>query len=445
MSVRVRFAPSPTGHVHIGNIRVAIFNWLFARHKGGRFLLRIEDTDRERSTPEAVRAVFDALEWLGLDYDEPPLYQSQRTAAHREAAERLLRAGRAYREDKGGTGRGECIVFKMPAADMAFHDEIKGELRKAAADLKDFVIVRSDGAPVFHLANVVDDIAMGITHVIRGDDHIENTYRHVALFRALDATPPRYAHLPMIVNAQGKPYSKRDGAAYVGEFRQKGFCAEALLNYLALLGWSPGQDREKLTRAEMVQLFTLERVKSGAAQMDLRKLTHLNGRYLAEMPLETFARHVRQALPACAWTANLDEALFLKVCALMQSRTTLFTQGADWAYFFVDLPAYEPQAVEKHLRRAGAAAALAALRTRLEAWDGSRQGAEQALRQTEAAAGLGPGALNQPARVALTGSAIGAGIYETMELLGREKTLQRLSYALEHVVRQEQRGSDAHV
>ena len=211
--VRTRFAPSPTGQVHIGNIRAAIFNWLYARHAGGQFLLRIEDTDRARSTPEAVRAVLNAMEWLGLNWDTEPLYQSTRTTAHLAAAEELLRNGHAYKEDKGGTGQGECILFRMPGTDMGFHDEIKGDLAKKAADMKDFVIVRSNGTPVFHLANVVDDIHMQITHIIRGDDHVENTYRHVALFQALGAPVPKYAHLPMIVNAQGTPYSKRDGAA----------------------------------------------------------------------------------------------------------------------------------------------------------------------------------------------------------------------------------------
>ncbi len=190
MTIRTRFAPSPTGNVHIGNIRAAIYNWLYARHTGGQFLLRIEDTDRERSTPQAVQTVLDSMDWLGLTHDEPPLYQSTRLQDHLAAAEKLLAAGHAYKEDKGGTGKGECIVFKMPGTDIAFHDEIKGDLKKAAKDLPDFVIVRSNGTPVFHLANVADDIHMGITHVIRGDDHVENTFRHMALFQALWRSRP---------------------------------------------------------------------------------------------------------------------------------------------------------------------------------------------------------------------------------------------------------------
>ena len=336
MSVRVRFAPSPTGQVHIGNIRAAIFNWLFARHEGGLFLLRIEDTDRERSTPEAVQAVLDAMAWLGLEYDEEPLYQSHRTESHLAAAEDLLKKGAAYKEDKGGTGRGECVIFRMPGEAMEFHDEIKGDLRKEADDLKDFVIVRSDGTPTFHLGNVVDDIEMKITHVMRGDDHVENTYRHVALYRALDAETPRFAHLPMIVNQHGKPYSKRDGAAFVGEFKENGFLPEALLNFLTLLGWSPGGDREKLRRAELVELFSLDRVKSSPAQMDLRKLTHLNSQYVAELPLVQFTDAAKSTLVGSEWAQGVDEDYFGKVCALMQSRTHLYSYARDWKYFFSD-------------------------------------------------------------------------------------------------------------
>jgi len=433
MSVRVRFAPSPTGHVHIGNIRVAIFNWLFARHVGGEFLLRIEDTDRERSTPEAVRAVFDAMAWLGLDYDEEPLYQSGRLEGHLAAVETLLSKGLAYKEDKGGKGQGECVVFRMPGEGASFHDEIKGELRKEAKDLKDFVLVRSDGTPVFHLANVVDDIEMGITHVMRGDDHIENTYRHVALYRALDAEVPRFAHFPMIVNEGGKPYSKRDGDAYVGDFRAKGYSPDALLNYLSLLGWSPGDDREKMSREEMVSLFTIDRVKSGPARMDIKKLTHLNGQYLAELPLDDFARSAREAIELHEWGKDLDEGYFMKVCALMQSRTNLYVQTEDWKQFFSDDVAYEEKAVAKFLKKPGIGEALSSLRDKLEGGDFSEESLEGAIREVESAAGIREGKLNQPARIAVTGLSRGAGLYETMNVLGKERVVKRLAHAVENL------------
>ena len=331
----------------------------------------------------------------------------------------------------GGTGQGACIMFRMPGQDMSFHDQIRGDLRKAAADMKDFVIVRSDGTPVFHLANVVDDITMGITHVIRGDDHIENTYRHVALYQALDAPLPRYAHLPMIVNAQGKPYSKRDGAAYVGEFRERGFHPEALFNYLSLLGWSPGDDREKLSRAELISLFTLDRVKSAAAQFDLRKLTHLNSLYVAEMPVAVFAGEVREYVRKLDWGHTLDEGLFVRVCALMQSRTPVYSAAAGWKHFFSDLPDYDEHAVLKHLRREGTRAALQRVHEALAAVSEFNPAAvEAALRGVEQALGLKPGALNQTVRVALTGLTIGAGIYETAVVLGRAKVLARLEHAI---------------
>ena len=429
MSVRVRFAPSPTGHVHIGNIRVAIFNWLFARHEGGKFLLRVEDTDRERSTPEAIETALDALEWLGLDYDEEPVYQSTRRDAHLTAAEKLLEAGLAYKEDKGGLGKGECVVFRMPGEDMSFHDEIKGTLCKAAVDLKDLVIVRSDGTPVFHLANVVDDIEMGITHIMRGDDHIENTYRHVALFQALGAAVPAYAHLPMIVNHQGKPYSKRDGSAFVGEFREQGFSPDALFNYLSLLGWSPGNDREKMTREEAVSLFTLDRIKSGPAQMDLRKLTDMNGQYVEDLPLDVFAESARKVLAGLPWGSDLDEAYFLKVCEMMQSRVKLFTQVTEWQYYFTDDFGYEEKAVRKALGKEGVRAGLEAAREALTAVDFNEAAIEQGIRAAEMKSGTPEGKLNQPLRVAVTGISHGAGIYETMALLGQERSLKRIDHA----------------
>jgi glutamyl-tRNA synthetase len=430
MSVRVRFAPSPTGQVHIGNIRAAIFNWLFARHHGGQFLVRIEDTDRERSTPEAVETILKAMEWLGLTYDEAPLFQSTQHEQHRLAAEKLLQTGHAYKEDKGGTGQGDCILFRMPGTDMAFHDEVKGDLKKKAADMKDFVIVRSDGSPVFHLANVVDDITQKITHIIRGDDHVENTFRHVALYQALGAPVPHYAHLPMIVNAQGKPYSKRDGAAYVGQFREMGFSADALFNFLTLLGWSPGENREKMTREEIIAAFTLDRVGSGPAQMDFRKLTHMNGLYLAELPLPVFAAEVRRHLEKLDWGNPIDEPLFLSVCKLMQSRTSLYPQCETWKYFFVDPIEYDDKAVQKTLKKEGVKAALEAIREALRPCDFSETGIQQAIRQAEATLGLGEGKLNQPLRIAVTGVSIGAGIYEILALMGRERTLARLDTSI---------------
>ncbi len=434
MTIRTRFAPSPTGHVHIGNIRAAIYTWLFARHEGGQFLLRIEDTDRARSTPEAVQAVFDALEWLGLQPDEEPLYQSTRVDAHLAAAEQLLRAGQAYREDKGGTGRGECVVFRMPGTDMAFHDEIKGELRKAAANLSDFVIVRSDGAPVFHLANVVDDIHMGVTHVIRGDDHIENTYRHVALFQALGAAVPKYAHLPMIVNAQGKPYSKRDGAAYVGDFRERGYLPAALLNYLALLGWSPGDNREVLTREEMIALFQLNRVQSSPAKMDLQKLAWMNGEHMVRMPIADRLAGARAALAARGLdTPDLSDAVLSEALELMGERIKLFSDLPEQAaYLFTEDYPFDDKAVRKRLCRPGARDGLAAIAVvYAEADSFTPEATEQSLRDLAAQRGVSAADLVHPVRVAVSGVAVGPSLFHLLAFLGRDRVLRRIARAMD--------------
>lgn len=430
MSVRTRFAPSPTGQVHIGNIRTALFNWLYARNQGGSFLLRIEDTDRERSTPEAVQAVMEALDWLGLDVDEEPLFQSTRQAAHLEAAERLLSQGLAYREDKGGTGQGEATILRMPDADLTFTDEIRGALAKKAGDVQDLVIVRSNGTPVFHLANVLDDIEMGVTHVIRGDDHLDNTYRHVALYQALGAAVPRYAHLPMIVNAQGKPYSKRDGDAFVGDFRERGFLPEALFNYLALLGWSAGDDEELMDRETLVGKFSLDRVQSSPARMDEKKLAWMNGEYLRAMPAAAFAEACGGLCPE--WAAD-DPAYFAVVAGLMQERVKRLPDFVEQAvYFFREDYPFDEKAVRKRLRKPDAWAGLAALRDRfagLASWD--EASLEAALRTLAEEQGASAGTFVHPARVAVSGVAGGPGLFEMLVALGGERVLARMERALE--------------
>ncbi|MFH0953207.1 MAG: glutamate--tRNA ligase [Verrucomicrobiota bacterium] len=434
MTVRTRFAPSPTGHVHIGNIRAALYAWLFARHEGGKYLLRIEDTDRERSTPEAVKAVVDAMQWLGLNYDEEPLYQSTQTPAHLAAAEQLLSKGSAYKEDKGGTGKGEAVVFRMPGKDMSFHDEIKGELRKKAEDMKDFVIVRSDGTPIFHLANVVDDIHMGITHIIRGDDHIENTYRHVALYEALGAPVPKYAHLPMIINAQGKPYSKRDGDAYVGDFREKGYLPEALFNYLTLLGWSPGDDREILSRDELVKLFTLGRVQSSPAKVDLQKLIWMNGEYLKKLAPAVFEEGCRAELKAKGlWRDGIDPAYFRRVLDLMRDRVRIYAElSAQVAFFFNEDYPYDEKAVEKRLKKPGAMDGLAALRGRFAALEPfGAETADKALRDLATERGLPAAELVHPVRVAVSGIGAGPSLFHMLEAMGKDRALKRIDRTLQ--------------
>lgn len=514
-NVRVRFAPSPTGPVHIGNIRTALFNWLFARHNGGKFLLRIEDTDKERCTEEAKETLLDCMKWLGLDFDEEIYYQSQHEQEHLEVAQKLIAEKKAYKHQKGDGG--EVILFRIPwetsgcikevgqeewalhpeaelkisyagisfaqiskkgkqipleaslggfrnlkvynadnveifsieekidsilngenvnladAAKMtftrrtaSFTDLVKGTLSKPLDGMKDLVLVKSNGSPLFHLANICDDIAQKMTHIIRGDDHVENTYRHVLIYEALNETPATYAHLPMIVNQQGKPYSKRDGDAFVGEFRTAGYRPEAVFNYLTLLGWSPGDDREKISKEESAELFYIEKVKSTAAQFDTNKLYFLNGLYMEEMPAEEFQNAALVELQKYDWF-KADESYFPTVCALMKSRTKLITHVDAWIYFFTEnYPAAEEKLIRKFIDKEGIkpALALAAKKIADSATDASS--IEAAIHAATEEIGLGQGKLNQSLRIAITGTSQGAGIYETIQIIGIEKAVERI-------------------
>ncbi|MDF7801995.1 glutamate--tRNA ligase [Pontiellaceae bacterium B1224] len=431
MKVRTRFAPSPTGNVHIGNMRAAIYNWLFARHMGGEFLLRVEDTDIERSTPEAIKALLDAMDWFGLDIDGEPLYQTTRQQAHLEAAEMLLAKGLAYKEDKGGTGQGECVIFKMPGTDSSFVDGIKGEMTKKAENMQDFVIVRSNGTPVFHLANVLDDIEQGITHVIRGDDHVENTFRHIALYKALGADVPNFAHLPMIVNAQGKPYSKRDGDAFVGDFRDKGFLGDALFNYLALLGWSPGDDREVMTRKEMIEAFTLERCQSSAAQVDLRKLTWMNGEYMLKLSREEFDAIAFQALETAGIDAEPEYAE--KVFGLVRERVKTVADIVPMVgYFFTEDFEYDEKAVRKKLQKDGVVEVLNQVKEIFQSLEVFNEATtDKALHDFVETSGLGFGAVMAPVRIAVSGIQSGPDLFPLLAVLGRSRTIERIDRTID--------------
>ncbi len=524
--VIARFAPSPTGQVHIGNIRTAIFNWLFARHEQGKFLLRIEDTDRERSTQQAIDTLLECMEWLGLDYDGEPMYQTKQLSVHLEAAKNIQAAGHAYKLDPadekspvyfrlpyecsaypfvrtageaeialapetsvgiardglhfqtiGGKGKavenqyclagfyqlqirnaaGEVLfrlddnniqsildavepvtveggaVLHFIRREVYYHDLVKGNLSKPLDSMRDFIIIRTDGSPVFHLANVCDDITQGVTHIVRGDDHVENTYRHLFLFQLLGAQVPVYAHLPMIVNAQGKPYSKRDGDAFVGDYRSKGYLPEALFNYLSLLGWSPGDNREKMSMQEIVEAFHIEKAQRSPAQLDAAKLANMNGLYLAEMEKNTFADLVWDFAGREGLYAGVDRELFGKAAELMQSRTKVLTDIRAWYYFFTDEIVYDEKAVRKNLK-AELLPGLASLADALEALeDFSAGNIEVCLRNTESAAGLRDFALNQPMRVAVTGSGVGADMYETAAILGKAETVKRIRKTLAHM------------
>lgn len=423
--VRVRFAPSPTGNVHIGNIRAAIFNWLYARHVGGKFLLRVEDTDLERSTPEAIQTLLACMEWLRLDYDEPVVYQTKNVEKHLAAAEKLLADGRAYRDDKGG--KGECVIFRMPKEGrLEYTDLVKGRMKKKAEDTQDFVIVRSDGSPVFHLANVVDDIEQGITHVIRGDDHVENTFKHIELFKALGHEPPQYAHLPMIVNNQGKPYSKRDGAAFVGEFREQGYLPDALFNFLLLLGWAPDDNTEVLSREEMIERFTLERCKSSAARFDLKKLSWMNGEYIRRMPRQDYEKEFLSRLHAAGLSekgVNLPGVL-----EQMQIRTKFYSEiPSHCLYFFTEEYPFDPKGVEKRLHAEGVPDLLETVADQYEALPTfDLQTSHDVIAALAEGRGMNMGALIHPVRMAVSGMTEGPGLFEMLVLIGCEKVCRRL-------------------
>jgi glutamyl-tRNA synthetase len=455
---RVRFAPSPTGSLHVGGARTALYNWLFARRYGGVFILRIEDTDIERSRGELTGQILDAMSWLGLSWDEGPFLQSERQGLYREAAARLLAEGKAYRafETPGeletrkkaaeaagnafrydGAGRaipktesdrraaaGEPFVLrlKVPDETIVVDDVVQGRTGFPAGVLDDFVLVRSDGHPLYHFTVCVDDVAMGITHVVRGVDHLPNTPKHVALFRALGAGVPVFAHLGMILGADGKKLSKRHGAAGVEEFRAQGLLPEALANFLALLGWSPGEDREKMSMAEMVRLFSLERIGPSPSRFDHEKLLWLNGRYLAGMEPAALLDRLRPfGIP------DRDPALLSRAVALHLSRSRTLKELAGALAIYGDDPAVFDAAGLKKFGAPANAPLLRTLADRFAAVDPFvHDELEEEARRLAAGSGLALGALAQPVRLALTGTLASPPLFELVEILGKETSLRRI-------------------
>lgn len=465
-SPRVRFAPSPTGSLHVGGARTALYNLLFARREKGTFILRIEDTDVERSREELTGQILSAMEWLGLDYDEGPFHQSRRYELYREAAERLLREGKAYRafetpeeleaqrraaeaagkpyrysgaarriapdesERRARAGERYVVRLAMPAETIVVEDRIRGRVEFPAEALDDFVLVRSDGHPLYHFSVCVDDAAMGITHVIRGDDHLANTPKHVALFRALGASVPEFAHLGMIQGADRKKLSKRHGAAAVEEWRDAGILPEALFNFLALLGWAPGGDREILTREEMESEFSLDRVGASPSVFDPEKLLWMNAQYIARMPAEEL---LARALPHAAG-AVLERDKALRAVELHRTRVrTPIELGRALASYAADPPDYEAEGLKKNVKP-DTAVQLEALAARLEALaEWTAASTEAALRAAAEAAGVSAGKLIHPTRLALTGVTVGAPLFDVAELLGREASLRRLRRFVERI------------
>jgi glutamyl-tRNA synthetase len=416
--MRVRFAPSPTGALHIGGARTALYNWLVARRSGGQFVLRIEDTDRERSTKENVNQIYDALIWLGLDWDEGPISQAMRIDRHREEIQRLLDEGHAYM-DEG------AVRLRVPdEGQTTVQDVIRGEIVFEHQAIDDFVIARSDGSPLYNLAVAVDDRDMGITHVVRGADHISNTPRQLMILEALGATPPVYAHLPLLHGPDGKKLSKRHGAASVQELRDRGYLPAAIRNYLALLGWGFDDSTEYFTTDELVANFSLERVSKSPAIFDEQKLRWMNGRYLREMDASELARLLEEQsgrtglLPAVEVTQEK-----------MQTVDDFWTL-AGWLY---ERRPTDEKAWSKVMKD-GAAENLARARdalARVEPFD--QAGVESALTGLVEELDVKPGKLYQPIRVAITGGTVSPGIFESVALLGRDETLARIDDALARV------------
>lgn len=428
---RVRFAPSPTGHLHIGGARTALFNWLFARRLGGTFILRIEDTDLQRSTRESVDAIIDNLRWLGLDWDEGPILQSGRFPLYAPQAERLVAEGRAYRSDDR-KGAKPAIILKKPEREIAVDDIVHGRMVFSPDAVGDLVLMKSDGTPTYNFACVVDDAAMGITHIIRGDDHVSNTPKQLLLYEALGLPVPLFAHVPLIMGPDGSRLSKRHGATSVGQFREEGILPEALVNFLALLGWSPGDDREIMSLSELIAAFSLERVNKKSAVFDTKKLEWLNMQYFKKRSAEEIARMALPHLaayglePGAVSPGRLEE-----VVRLLGERFRTLRDLADKAhYFFADAPNIDPAAFRKHIRREGSAEILADVAARLEALDGfTPEAIERELRAVSAARGVKAGAVMQPVRVAVCGRAETPSIFETLVLVGKEKVLGRLRRA----------------
>ncbi|MGD0713535.1 MAG: glutamate--tRNA ligase [Gaiellaceae bacterium] len=414
MSVRVRMAPSPTGFLHIGNVRTALFNWLFARHEGGEFRLRIENTDTGREVAAAVDQIQESLRWLGLDWDGPLTFQLDRMEDCRRVAERFIVEGKAY-EDEG------AIRFRMPdEGTTAWDDVVRGRVEFPNEKLEDVVLVRSDGRPTYNFASPLEDVWDGITHVIRGDDHISNTPKQLNIIRAVGADVPVYAHVPMINGADGKPLSKRHGSVNVEDFRREGYLPGALMNFLALLGWAPDGETTIMSRDELIERFSLERVSPSPAQFDYAKLDWMNGMYIRALPPEDFAHALVLYLGEQEY--DWDAELVRKAAPLVQEKITRLGEFPAFAGFlFHDI---QPDPAELD----GGAPMLAAAREALADLEPfTAEAIEAALRAAADRLELKPRQAFQPIRVAVTGSRVSPGLFESIELLGRETTLARLA------------------
>jgi len=474
MTIRVRFAPSPTGYLHVGGARTALFNWLYARHHGGVFVLRIEDTDRDRSSPEHTEVILSALRWLGLDWDEGPFFQSDGADRHRAAALRLLEAGRAYRdfttaeelaqareaakgegtdlrlprrraealpageaEERAEAGEAHAIRFLVPEGETVWEDMVHEEMRFQNAAIDDLVILRSDGSPTYNLAVTSDDAEQHITHVIRGDDHLSNTPKQILLSEALGYPVPTFGHVPMILGSDGKRLSKRHGATAVGEYESQGLLPGAMVNFLALLGWSPGGDLEVMMGEELIERFSMERVLKKSSIFDLKKLDWLCGQHFNASTAQALEPALTEGLEGAglATRQELEERRdwYLSLIDLLKTRARTIPDLVDLARpFLVDELEFDPEAVTRYWLKEPAPVLeqLTALRERLEAPKWEPEALEEVIRGYAEELSVGAGKVIHPLRVAVTGRAVSPGIFEVLAFLGRDTVLARLDEAI---------------
>ena len=464
-TIRVRFAPSPTGYLHVGGARTALFNLLFARRTGGTFALRIEDTDKERSSDEHVRGILDGMSWLGLSWDEGPVYQSAGYERHRQAALRLVAEGKAYhsfvtqeeldiersKAEAAGTvfqptrerlraspeetarrhaaGEASCVRFMVPAGTTRWNDLIHGETSFANEELEDLVLLRTDGTPIYNLSVVCDDIEMRVTHVVRGDDHISNTPKQILLYEALGVAPPQFGHLPLILGSDKKRLSKRHGATSVLAYREMGIPHEAMLNFLGLLGWSPGGDLELMTFDEMTERFSWDGVGSSGAVFDTEKLMWMSGEHLRHMDLSLLCTRLNPWLSEIGVQAGERGNRLPRFVDLARARARTFVElAAAVTRYANDDVDYDPEAIDKHLNGDAHVKQLAALGQAFaltSSWEPAPL--EQALRRTAEELGIAAGKLIHPTRVAVLGVAVSPGIFEVLAAIGREGSLARIA------------------
>jgi nondiscriminating glutamyl-tRNA synthetase len=444
MSIRVRFAPSPTGFLHIGGARTALFNWLYARHTGGKFILRIEDTDAARNTQAAVDVILNGLRWMGLHWDEGPLtsdatgpckgdrgpyFQSQRQQNYAARVEGLLSHGFAY-EHEG------AIKFKMQREAVTIQDLVVGEVKRELTDREqqdpDFVIVRSDGQPVFHLVNVVDDLEMGITHVIRGEDHLSNTAKHIALFKAFGVHPPKYAHIPLILNGDGTKMSKRDVGASLVSYMEEGYVPEAVVNYLCLLGWSPKNNREIMPIKEVIEAFDLPQILRHNARFDMEKLKWMNYEQTRLMSPDRFHELAVHTFARTGFDTNKYPLEYVKKAIdTCREKIKLFSELPGYAgFYFTEEIVPDPEAAKKDFVPEAKPRLLKLREAFVQLADSAAGPLEQSLKATAAALGVKAGVLVHPTRLACTGKTAGPSLYHLLEVLGKDRVLQRLDKAL---------------